>query len=93
MYNIDSILTEDDLSLLSCEEHLEAFNSNKELLCPECWRVPKIKIDTPKYTITSDCEYNHHCNLDLNQFIKKAQIILYSMYPVQFVKKIKINQN
>ena len=72
MYNIDSILTEDDLSLLSCEEHLEAFNSNKELLCPECWRVPKIKIDTPKYTITSDCEYNHHCNLDLNQFIKKS---------------------
>ena len=72
MYNIDSILTEDDLSLLSCEEHSDSLNSNKEILCPECWEVPKIKIDSNKYIIISDCSFNHHCNLDLNQFIKKS---------------------
>ena len=72
MYNIDSILTEDDLSLLSCEDHSEPLNLNKEILCPECWRVPKIQIDSPKHTIISNCDFNHHCNLDLNQFIKKS---------------------
>ena len=72
MYNIDSILTEDDLSLLSCEEHSESLNTNKEILCPECWQVPKIKIDSKKYLVKSDCSFNHHCNLDLNQFIKKS---------------------
>ena len=72
MYNIDSILTEDDLSLLSCEDNVETLHSNKELLCPECWRVPKLKIDSSKKLITSECNFNHRCTLDLNQFLKKS---------------------
>ena len=72
MYNFDSILTEDDLSLLSCEDHSDNVNVNKEMLCPECWRLPIIKIDSSKHIITSDCNFNHHCILDLNQFIKKS---------------------
>ena len=72
MYNFDSILTEDDLSLLSCEDHSDNVNLNKEMLCPECWRLPIIKIDSSKHIITSDCNFNHHCILDLNQFIKKS---------------------
>ena len=72
MYNLDSILTEDDLSLLSCEEHSDTGLSNKEMLCPECWRIPKIKMDISKHIITSDCDFNHHCTLDLNQFLKKS---------------------
>ena len=72
MYNFDSILTEDDLSLLSCEDHSDNVNVNKEMLCPECWRIPIIKIDSSKHIITSDCNFNHHCILDLNQFIKKS---------------------
>jgi len=72
MYNFDSILTEDDLSLLSCEDHSDNVNLNKEMLCPECWRLPLIKIDSSKHIITSDCNFNHHCTLDLNQFIKKS---------------------
>ena len=72
MYNFDSILTEDDLSLLSCEDHSDNVNLNKEMLCPECWRLPIIKIDSSKHIITSDCNFNHRCILDLNQFIKKS---------------------
>ena len=72
MYNFDSILTEDDLSLLSCEDHSDNVNVNKEMLCPECWRLPIIKIDSSKHIITSDCNFNHRCILDLNQFIKKS---------------------
>ena len=72
MYNFDSILTEDDLSLLSCEDHSDNVNVNKEMLCPECWRIPIIKIDSSKHIITSDCNFNHRCILDLNQFIKKS---------------------
>ena len=72
MYNIDSIVTEDDLSLLSCEEHTEPLNYNKELLCPDCWRLPKIKIDPQKHTVSSICDFNHQNNLDLNQFLKKS---------------------
>ena len=72
MYNIDSILTEDDLSLLSCEDHPEPLYSNKELLCPECWRIPKIKIDSQNHTISSLCDINHQNNLDLNQFLKMS---------------------
>ena len=72
MYNFDSILTEDDLSLLSCEEHSDIGNSNKEMLCPECWRIPKIKMDLSKHIINSECNFNHHCTLDLNQFLKKS---------------------
>ena len=72
MYNFDSILTEDDLSLLSCEDHSDNVNINKEMLCPECWRLPLIKIDSSKHILTSDCNFNHHCTLDLNQFIKKS---------------------
>ena len=72
MYNIDSIVTEDDLSLLSCEEHTEPVNNNKELLCPDCWRLPKIKIDSQKHIISSICDFNHRNNLDLNQFLKKS---------------------
>ena len=72
MYNFDSILTEDDLSLLSCEDHSDNVNINKEMLCPECWRLPLIKIDSSKHIITSECNFNHHCTLDLNQFIKKS---------------------
>ena len=72
MYNIDSILTEDDLSLLSCEDHLETLNTNKEMLCPECWCVPKVKMDPSKHLITSDCNFNHHCTFDIIQFLKKS---------------------
>ncbi len=72
MYNIDSILTEDDLSLLSCEEHSESLISNKEMLCPECWLVPKIKIDSQRHIVISDCDFKHHCNSDLSQFIKMS---------------------
>ena len=72
MYNIDSILTEDDLSLLSSEDHLETLNTNKEMLCPECWCVPKVKMDSSKHIITSDCNFNHHCTFDIIQFLKKS---------------------
>ena len=72
MYNFVSMLTEDDLSLLSCEEHSDIGNSNKEMLCPECWRIPKIKMDLSKHIINSECNFNHHCTLDLNQFLKKS---------------------
>ena len=72
MYNIDSILTEDDLSLLSNEEHSQLINTNNDMLCPECWRIPKIKIDSQKHIIMSDCDFNHHCNSDLKQFIKMS---------------------
>jgi hypothetical protein len=72
MYNFDSIITEDDLSLLSNEENIQTINPNKEILCPECWCVPKIIIDSSKNIITSDCNYNHHCTNDINQFLKKS---------------------
>ena len=72
MYNIDSILTEDDLSLLSCEDHLETLNTNKEMLCPECWCVPKVKLDSSKHLVISDCNFNHHSTFDINQFLKKS---------------------
>ena len=90
MYNIDSILTEDDLSLLSCEEHSESLYSNKDLLCPECWQLPKIIIDPNKYLITSDCGFNHHCNLEVNQFIKKS--LNHSLFDVS-CSKCQKNQN
>ena len=72
MYNTDSLLTEDDLSLLSSEEHSQLINTNNEMFCPECWCIPKIKIDSQKHIIISDCDFNHHCNLDLKQFIKMS---------------------
>ena len=71
MMNTESILTEDDLSLLSCEEPSD-LSSNKEILCPECLSLPKIKFDENSQKIKTECDYHHKCSYDIIQFLKKS---------------------
>ena len=71
MLSVDSIMTEDDLSLLSCDEQSELL-LNKELLCPECWCIPKIRLDQNSQNITTECDFHHNCTYDITQFMKKS---------------------
>ena len=71
MLSVDSIMTEDDLSLLSCDEQSELL-LNKELLCPECWCIPKIRLDQNSQNVTTECDFHHNCTYDITQFMKKS---------------------
>ena len=71
MISVDSIMTEDDLSLLSCDEQSDLL-ANKEVLCPECWCLPKIQFDQNSQNITTECDFHHNCTFDIIQFMKKS---------------------
>ena len=56
------------------DEKLEniKINNIEKIICPECYEIPKIKIDHQNYIIKSFCPNNHIIEDSLINFIKRS---------------------